>query len=55
MSYIPRKEVAARWHAKGHKIMSYANPQSGFEKPETYRRNYGLLLDYANFDGGMTF
>ncbi|MBP9902734.1 MAG: hypothetical protein KBH45_14830 [Verrucomicrobia bacterium] len=55
MSYIPRKEFADAWHAKGHKIMSYANPQSGFEKPETYRRNYGLLLDYAGYDGGMTF
>ncbi len=55
MSYFPRKEIAAAWHAKGHKIMSYANPQSGFEKPETYRRNYGLVLDYAGYDGGMTF
>jgi len=55
MSYIPRREFAAAWHAKGHKIMSYANPQSGFEKPETYRRNYGLVLDYAGYDGGMTF
>ena len=55
MSYIPTKEEAARWHSKGRKIMSYANPQSGFEKPETYRRNYGLVLDYANYDGGMTF
>jgi hypothetical protein len=55
MSYIPRKEFAAAWHAKGHKIMSYADPQSGFEKPETYRRNYGLVLDDAGYDGGMTF
>jgi len=55
MSYTPAKEDAAKWHSKGHKIMSYANPQSGFEKPETYRRNYGLVLDDAHFDGGMTF
>ncbi len=55
MSCPPQNEDAAKWHSKGHKIMSYANPQSGFEKPETYRRNYGLLLDYANYDGGMTF
>ena len=53
MSYIPLKEDAAKWHSKGHKIMSYANPQSGFEKRETYRRNYGLVLDYANYGGGM--
>lgn len=55
MSCVPRKEDADKWHSKGHKIMSYANPQSGFETPETYRRNYGLLLDYADYDGGMTF
>lgn len=55
MSYTPRKEFADMWHSKGHKIMSYANPQGGFEKPETYRRNYGLVLDRANYDGGMTF
>lgn len=55
MSCVPRREDADKWHGKGHKIMSYANPQSGFEKPETYRRNYGLVLDYAGYDGGMTF
>ncbi len=55
MSYIPQKADADKWHGRGHKIMSYANPQSGFEKPETYRRNFGLLLDYAGYDGGMTF
>ena len=55
MSYTPTKEDANKWHSKGHKIMSYANPQSGFEKPETYRRNYGLLLDSVGYDGGMTF
>ena len=55
MSYIPLKSDADKWHSRGHKIMSYANPQSGFEKPETYRRNYGLLLDKAKYDGGMTF
>lgn len=55
MSYTPRKEDSQQWHSKGHKIMSYANPQSGFEKPDTYRRNYGLVLDSAGYDGGMTF
>lgn len=55
MSCVPRKEDAEKWHGKSHKLMSYANPQSGFEKPETYRRNFGLVLDYAGYDGGMTF
>jgi len=51
----PSPEEAARWHGKGHKIFSYANPQSGSEVPETYRRNYGLLLWRNQYDGGMTY
>jgi hypothetical protein len=51
----PSKDEAARWHAKGHKIFSYANPQSGIEEPETYRRNFGLLLAANDYDGGMTY
>lgn len=51
----PSKEEAGRWHSKGHKIFSYANPQSGIEEPETYRRNYGLLLAVNDYDGGMTY
>jgi hypothetical protein len=51
----PSKEEAARWHSKGHKIFSYANPQSGIEAPETYRRNFGLLLAANDYDGGMTY
>ena len=49
------KQEAANWHGKGHKIFSYANPQAGCEEPETYRRNFGLLLDRNDYDGGMTF
>ncbi len=51
----PHREEAARWHAKGHKIVCYANPQCGVEQPDTYRRNYGLLLWQNDYDGGMTF
>ena len=51
----PSKEEAALWHSKGHKIFCYANPQAGPEEPETFRRNFGLLLDRNNYDGGMTF
>ncbi len=51
----PSKEEAALWHSKGHKIFCYANPQSGIEAPETYRRNFGLLLDVNDYDGGMTY
>ena len=51
----PSKEEAALWHSKGHKIFCYANPQSGIEEPETYRRNFGLLLAANDYDGGMTY
>ncbi len=48
-------QKAALWHGAGHKIFSYSNPQCGEEKPETYRRNYGLLLWKNNYDGAMDF
>ena len=51
----PSEEEAALWHSKGHKIFCYANPQSGIEEPETYRRNFGLLLAANDYDGGMTY
>ena len=51
----PTKEEARKWHGVGHKILCYANPQSGIEQPETYRRNFGLLLHQEEYDGGMTY
>ena len=48
-------EEAQRWHSEGHKILSYSNPQAGLEKPETYRRNFGLRLWQADYDGAMDF
>jgi len=46
---------AAKWHSVGHQIFSYSNPQGGEERPERYRRNYGLLLWQGDYDGGLTF
>ena len=37
----------------GKKIGSYTNPQGGVEKPESYRRNYGLLLWQYKYDGAF--
>ncbi len=51
----PTREEAAKWHGKGHMIFCYANPQAGIEEPETYRRNFGLLLAANDYDGGMTY
>lgn len=49
------KELVDAIHAAGNIVLSYANPQCGSELPETYRRNYGLLLWAVDYDGSMNF
>jgi hypothetical protein len=49
----PSAAEAALWHGEGNKIWCYAYPMSGGEVPETYRRNYGLLLWQRNYDGAL--
>jgi hypothetical protein len=51
----PSQSLAATFHSFGHQIYSYANPQTVPEFPETYRRNYGLLLWQNNYDGAMDY
>jgi len=51
----PLAEEAKRFHSVGHRIFCYANPQVGIEEPETYRRNFGLLLWKAGYDGAMDY
>ena len=51
----PHRTEAQKWHSVGHKIWCYGNPQAGVEKPEIYRRNYGLLLWQNDFDGAVTY
>ena len=46
---------AKKWRSLEHRIFSYANPQVGVEEPETYRRNYGLALWKAGYDGAMNY
>lgn len=48
-------EQAKAYHSKGNKIFSYHNPQVGQENPEVYRRNYGLALWKAGYDGVMNY
>ena len=50
-AWEPNAVEAAKWHGKGAKIFSYANPQTANENPYTYRRNYGWLLFKNNYDG----
>ena len=51
----PNAKLAATMHEAGIRIYNYANPQCGIEEPETYRRNYGLLLWKAGYDGAMDY
>jgi hypothetical protein len=50
-----RKDLAEKVHEEGHKILVYANPWGGFERPEVYRRNYGIRLWLADYDGVMNW
>jgi len=51
----PDPEEAKKYHRVGSQIFCYANPQVGVEEPETYRRNFGLLLWKAGYDGAMDY
>ncbi len=51
----PDPEEAAKAHGVGHRIFNYGNPQCGVEEPETYRRNFGLALWKAGYDGAMDY
>ena len=54
-AHRPDVEMGRAYHAMGHLIGSYANPQGGVEEPETYRRNFGLVLWKAGYDCAMTY
>ncbi|MEA3400900.1 MAG: hypothetical protein U9R79_06580 [Armatimonadota bacterium] len=51
----PDPEEAAKFHGVGSMVFTYAFPQVGPEEPETFRRNFGLTLWKANFDGAMDY
>lgn len=46
---------AARWHAVGAKITSYAGPHTGPENPEVFRRWEGLARYKDDFDGSFNY
>ena len=54
-AHKPDVAIGQAYHAMGHLIGSYANPQGGVEEPETYRRNFGLLLWKVGYDCAMTY
>ncbi|MFO7976426.1 MAG: hypothetical protein R6V12_17525 [Candidatus Hydrogenedentota bacterium] len=51
----PDPSEARKWHAVGSDVFCYAYPQVGNEEPETYRRNFGLVLWKAGYDGAMDY
>ncbi len=57
-SWIPENQMAdyARLrHERGGKVWCYGMPQGGVENPELYRRNYGIQVWLANYDGFATY
>ncbi|MFW5867093.1 MAG: hypothetical protein ACOCX2_04710, partial [Armatimonadota bacterium] len=55
LAHRPDPAEAAKFHEVGSEVFTYAFPQVGPEEPETFRRNYGLVLWQANFDGAMDY
>ena len=55
LAHWPDPTEAEKWHGVGSHAFCYANPQVGVEEPETYRRNFGLVLWKAGFDGAMDY
>ncbi|MEW6387254.1 MAG: hypothetical protein AB1491_07040 [Thermodesulfobacteriota bacterium] len=51
----PDPQEAKNYHQVGNQIFCYSNPQVGVEEPETYRRNFGLLLWKSEYDGAMNY
>ncbi len=51
----PDTSEVCKWHAVGSDVFCYAYPQVGNEEPETYRRNFGLVLWKAGYDGAMDY
>lgn len=49
------KPLIDTYHSYGHQVFAYSTPMGGMEKPETQRRNYGLLLWQRGFDGAMNW
>ena len=47
----PTRIQADAYHKNNGLILSYANPHTGEENPEVYRRNYGLVIWKSGYDG----
>ena len=47
--------LAKAYHDYGHKVLCYNAPQTGVEKPLSYRIMYGLLMWQKDYDGTLNF
>ncbi|MBO5958911.1 MAG: hypothetical protein J6Q65_02195, partial [Lentisphaeria bacterium] len=45
------KSAAAKWHAIGTRVTTYAAPHTGPENPDVVRRNHGMDLYLCDYDG----
>lgn len=50
-----KTEEVTKWHIEGKKVYIYGYPQVGIEDPEIYRKNYGMALTCASYDGIMNY
>ena len=51
----PNRENANEAHSFGLRVVSYAAPHTGPENPDASRRNHGLNLYKANYDGTYNY
>jgi hypothetical protein len=51
----PERANPREWHKNGARLWKYNSPQTGPEDPMIFRRNYGLALWRAGYDGGCTY
>ena len=54
-AYTPNTSEVNYLHSLGKRVWLYGYPQGGLEKPETYRKNYGLALYKEGYDGAVIF
>jgi hypothetical protein len=55
IAYAPRADASRAAHAHGARVLAYSTPQTGVANPLLFRRNYGLRLWQAKYDGFMLY
>jgi hypothetical protein len=55
MAGFPKPSETAKWHSTGKEIFVYGAPQSDLDQPEVFRRNFGLAVWQAGYDGAMHY